>query len=312
MNAVSVVICTYNRAASLQQTFETCCDLVIPKGVSWELLLVDNNSEDHTKQVCDNFTGKLPLRYIFEPRQGKSYALNTAARVAFADLLLFTDDDVDVDPHWLAELFAAATRHPEASFFGGRIIPIWDIPPPRWFAQHATSLLSRPLVSFCLSETEEPANTAIGANMALHKSIFTHGFTYPTHVGPRGNEAVRGEETHLICQLRSSGHTGWFVPTAIVLHRTEPHRLTETYVRQWYIGDGMSEVRLGQIPQVGLWFGVPRFYWKRLILSSIKYGSTRLLPFSKLWLTAAIDMAHAWGVIRESRKKIRQRQNNSS
>jgi len=44
MSSVSVIICTYNRDESLWRTLQTCCDLVIPDGVTWELLVVDKTA----------------------------------------------------------------------------------------------------------------------------------------------------------------------------------------------------------------------------------------------------------------------------
>ncbi len=137
---LSIILCTYNRAASLRRTLETLCALQIPLGLTWELLLVDNNSTDATKQVGEEFRSKLPIRYLFEPRQGKSYALNTAVEAAGGDLLLFTDDDVDVDPNWLAGYQEAADRHAEVGFFGGRILPRWATPPPPWVVRNLGQL----------------------------------------------------------------------------------------------------------------------------------------------------------------------------
>src|SRR5689334_18641740 len=86
---VSVIICTYNRCDHLRRTLETFCGLKLPANVSWEVLLIDNNSNDRTREACENFGAKLPIRYIFEPRQGKSFALNHGIQEAKNDLLLF-------------------------------------------------------------------------------------------------------------------------------------------------------------------------------------------------------------------------------
>src|SRR6476646_149731 len=99
--SVSVVICTFNRCEQLRVTLNTFLSLKIPPSVSWELLVVDNNSNDNTQQTCAALKHSLPLRYVFEGRPGKSNALNRAIAETSAELILFTDDDVDVAPDWL-------------------------------------------------------------------------------------------------------------------------------------------------------------------------------------------------------------------
>ncbi|HUJ10143.1 MAG TPA: glycosyltransferase, partial [Verrucomicrobiae bacterium] len=73
---VAIIICTYNRADNLRRTLEVMCALQVPADLQWEVVVVDNNSTDATRAVCVEVGGRLPLRYIFEPRQGKSHALN--------------------------------------------------------------------------------------------------------------------------------------------------------------------------------------------------------------------------------------------
>ena len=98
----TIAICTWNRAERLTQTLTRLLDLKIPEGVSWQLLVVDNNSTDHTQEVLRRFEGQLPLSHHFEPRQGKSHALNRGVRHATGRWILWTDDDVLVPPDWLA------------------------------------------------------------------------------------------------------------------------------------------------------------------------------------------------------------------
>src|SRR5262249_21230021 len=119
MTRVSVIICTWNRARLLDMTLEHFARLRVPAGVEWELVVVNNNSTDDTDAVLQRHEGRLPLRRLFEPRPGKSFAANLALAEARSDLILWTDDDVHVDPDWLAEYVAAARAWPDASFFGG-------------------------------------------------------------------------------------------------------------------------------------------------------------------------------------------------
>ena len=93
----------------------------IPEGVTWELLVVNNNSTDDTESVITSYENRLPLRRLFEPSPGLSNARNHAIREAKGGLIIWTDDDVLVDSDWLAAYAAAADRWPDAAFFGGPI-----------------------------------------------------------------------------------------------------------------------------------------------------------------------------------------------
>lgn len=310
---VVVVVCTYNRSQSLRRTLQSCCALSIPPGLKWELLVVDNNSIDATRRVCEEFSRAIPLRYVFEPRQGKSHALNRAVQETTAPLLLFTDDDVEVQPGWLRCLYETAREHPEASFFGGRILPKWERTPPRWMEQHSKSMLCWITVHLDMGDTVQPVARNVlcfGANLALRRDVFEGGLRFREDIGPRPSEPVRGEEIQVLKHLLRNGCTGLYVPDAIVLHFTPRRRMTEAYLREWCKGAGMLEVRLGEVedpPGVPRWCGAPRYLWRKMLEGGIRYGLTRWTRPSEVWLRAEIDMAKTWGWISEMRRNAHQK-----
>ncbi len=126
---LTVAICTWNRCELLQQTLEQMTRLKIPVGVEYEILVVDNNSTDATKQVVTNFATRLPVRHIFESTPGLSSARNRAMRETRGDYILWTDDDVLVAETWLEAFMAGVRQFPEAAAFGGTIVP-WFTDPP--------------------------------------------------------------------------------------------------------------------------------------------------------------------------------------
>src|SRR5947207_180454 len=99
---VTVAICTFNRAESLRRTLESVAALHLPEALDWEVVVVNNNSTDHTDSVIESFKERLPIRREFEPQPGASNARNRAVYVAKGDYFVWTDDDVVVDNGWLA------------------------------------------------------------------------------------------------------------------------------------------------------------------------------------------------------------------
>jgi glycosyltransferase involved in cell wall biosynthesis len=302
MNA-SVVISTWNRAASLARTLDSLVRLQ-PLPEEWELIVVDNNSSDDTKTVCLERDGVLPLRYMFDAVPGKWGALNRAIASARGQLLVFTDDDVDVEPGWLFALWDAATRHPEAAFFGGRVIPRWEVTPPRWLLERTNGDLRGLAVSCNLGSVERQSSAQdgafLGANMAFRSSVFEHGWRFPERLGPRGDARYPGGETRLMSELRADGASAVWVPDAVVNHRNDASRATGAYLRKWHVAQGRSLVIDGTIEKVGpTWFGVPRYLLRQLAQSACAYASTRLLASASVWLPAEVQMARTSGAIRE-------------
>ncbi len=303
--SVAILIPTFNRAEILRRTLNSFAGQQVPDGVAVELIVVDNNSTDHTRDVCEQAALPFPVRRLFEKRQGKCFAMNCALAATTADLLLFTDDDVAVESGWVAAYCDAARRVPQASYFGGRIYPYWDVTPPRWFADHAATHLAWMVLHYDMGAEERFWDESVaGANMAIRREALS-GLAFNTALGPDGTETVRGEENDLLAHVRAKGLRGYLTPAAVVRHYTPARRMSETYVRRWFKGDGMTEVRRDQIVRKHPIAGVPRYYWKQLLMNAAKYGLTRLSAPASVWLPAEIEMAKAWGIVTECRRQMK-------
>ena len=92
----TVLIATYNRAALLDETLQSIRALRVDAGRTWEVMVVDNNSTDDTRAVVERQARDfpVPLRYLFEARQGRSSALNAGIAAACRHVIAMTDDDV--------------------------------------------------------------------------------------------------------------------------------------------------------------------------------------------------------------------------
>jgi len=298
---ISVIVCTYNRAESLRVTLESFCRLDKNKAYTWELLVVDNNSSDHTKLVCDAFSVSLPLRYIFEGRQGKTCAQNTAIDVANGELLAFTDDDVDVDTGWLNALLDGVQRHPDGDIFGGKVLVRWSKTPKKWVISNL-HLLGGVVTRFDIGNVEQMLHRdgamIYGANMAFRRQLFDGDIRFREDMGPRGREYMTHEETALICHFLDAGHQCVYLPQAVVHHRTPPHRATEAFVRKWFKASGLGLVTLGKVEdgQHKL-FGSPGYLWRILSVYLRLYLLTRFTCPSSIWLPAEITMSKTWGMI---------------
>lgn len=132
---VSVIICTANRSQRLLKTLESIAASALAESVEWEVLVVDNNSSDATRQVAGDFCKSNPthFRYVFESKSGKSHALNRGILEASGDVLAFTDDDVTVETTWIRNL--TSNLH-DGRWAGasGRTLPEPPFEMPNWIS----------------------------------------------------------------------------------------------------------------------------------------------------------------------------------
>jgi glucosyl-dolichyl phosphate glucuronosyltransferase len=239
----TVSICTYNRADSLKRTLESFC-AAEKTGVPWELLVVDNNSKDGTHAIVKQFEERLPLRYIFEGVQGLSAARNRAADEFRGSTLLFTDDDVRIDTCWLRAYERALRMFPDASYFGGRIIPEWSGPRPRWLREPCLPSIDGVLVWFDHGlETRvfrEGELTPFGASFGLRRSLLERIGKFRLELGCNGALVGRSEETDFLLRAKAEGAQGAYVGEALCWHFTDPRRLTLRSLYRYGIAGGRS------------------------------------------------------------------------
>ena len=90
---LTVVVCTYNRSKSLEYLLDGFNKCVKPHSMTWELLVIDNNSSDNTLDLLNTSLLKYPyLRFEKEINQGISYARNRGISEAKGEYLFFMDE----------------------------------------------------------------------------------------------------------------------------------------------------------------------------------------------------------------------------
>lgn len=245
-----VVICTYNRCDLLGAVLEGLVQAEPVADATLAIVVVDNNSPDATRQVVDRFSGRLPLRYLFEPRQGKAYALNTAvAAAADAQLILFTDDDVELPADWMVRFVEAVRRNPEYDWYGGRVLPWWPTGQPAWWREESRAALAGYFIDYDLGEASRPYRTddrwPIGAAMAVRPQVFNRIGGYREDLGPRGKLRGVGEETDLLERAARAGYRGFYVADAVCRHYVDPARLRLKEYFRFGIGKGLNQYRGG-------------------------------------------------------------------
>ncbi len=299
--SLSVCICTFNRAALLERTLRQLAAVRVPGSVELEVVVVDNGSTDPTPAVLQQLGGMLPLRPVREVRLGLSHARNAAARAARGEMLLWTDDDVLVEPGWLEGYARACREFPDVGFFGGPVDPWFEGEPPAWLRE------SFPTLGQAYAIRDLPPGTThltcqslpYGANFATRAALHARLSFNPDlgRVGRRGG--CLSEESSFLQRALDLGYSGRWVPESRVAHLIPRERQTLRYLRDYFIVAGSTPTN----PSNGgptLW-GRPRWLYRSLLENELKFWATRWLTGPRIWLPYLREASIARGALRRRR-----------
>jgi glycosyltransferase involved in cell wall biosynthesis len=276
---ISVILCTYNRDRYIFNVLQSIAEGDLPHS-EYEIVLVDNNSNDNTKAECDRFVEHYPdikFNYCVERQQGLSYARNCGIRQAKGDLLVYVDDDALVNKEYLSTYARFFAHNNDAVAAGGPILPQYDgCEEPEWISHYTRQLVTGKLY---LGEHErEFPHDAFpgGGNAAYRKSVFDAVGLFNVELGRKGNSLIGAEEKDLFDKMTSRGMKFYYLPTAILYHLIPPKKLTQDYFNRLTYGIGVSEhYRTLQIGK--------KKYLVRLAKEAIKWGGTIVL-----WISFAL------------------------
>lgn len=268
--AVSVVLSTYNRCTVLPRALEA---LAAQSGdVPYEIIVVDNNSTDATRQVVEAWTSVVPdLSYLFEPQQGLPFARNAGLAAARAPIVAFTDDDVKVPSDWVRTIRLVFDANPSVDVIGGRVVPVWPAALPSWLTPLQLgpfALGERGDVSFRV-DAGNAAPCLVGANFAFRREVFER-------IGSFDTSYTKSQDREIQLRLWRSGGQGLYVPEMAIEVDVPLERITKAYFRYWYTTYGRYHSRMRLLDSIDRngrltlsqgrsLLGVPLFLYRQLL-----------------------------------------------
>lgn len=301
LDMISVIISTYNRCNDLKKALDSLFVQECDGSFETEILIADNNSSDKTKEIIQSYIPKFNgrLHYIFEPRQGKCYALNNAIEKAMGDIIAFTDDDVIVDKKWLMSIWKCFQEY-NCDGIGGRIMPLYPNETPKWIKE-LRDLVGGPIVCYDYGEDikiykKEFILPFVGANMAFKRECFDKVGMFFENIGP--GTGSMGDDTEFFKRLEKECMRLYYCGNALVWHKVDKRRMSLKYIAYWYIAQGRYSLLIdkkGEEEKLVRWFGVPRYLIRRIIeqilLLSLKVFNRR--AFLELWKKLFRDIGRA-------------------
>lgn len=277
---VSVVISTYNRCKILPLALESIITQE-SAGVSFEVVVVDNNSNDQTRQVIESFIarGHSNIKYIFEGRQGLSHGWNTGISNASAPIIAFTDDDLCMEPNWIASIKRSFDEHPEVDYIGGSIVARWPVERPDWCVP---TVYAGPLAITEYGDVPfyiDKDSPVCMISKYFRREAFERIGCFDPDFGRVKDSIGSAEDHELQLRLWSAGGVGLYVPHVVVNVDVPLERMTKAYHRRWHAGHGRycAMMRIKEIldtdgrlvgiqPSTSKLFGTPAFVYRELLV----------------------------------------------
>jgi glycosyltransferase involved in cell wall biosynthesis len=286
--AVSLVICTRNRASQLEACLASIAKIRCER--PWNTVIVDNGSRDHTRAVANAFLRdhSVPGRYVWEPAPGLSRARNAGINASDGDIVAFTDDDCYPAPDFLdriCEIFA----EPRIGFIGGRIL----LHDPRDYPLTVNESLET--VRF-RGGSIVPCAAVQGANMAFRRAALVAVGGFDPALG--AGTPFPAEDWDAVARVCISGWDGGYFPAPTVSHH---HGRTATdaarQLRTYHYASGAVYAKLLGHSATRWPYGR---HWARRILGDAKYHQRKLLHQFRgaidYWRSVSRDTRSSWPV----------------
>lgn len=309
---ISVVIATYNRSESLAKVLEMFLAQVRDAAFDYELIVVDNNSKDSTKDTVASFAPRFEgrLQYIFEPKQGKSYALNQGIRVSRGAIIAFTDDDVLLDPMWLKEISMCFSKY-ACDGVGGRVLPIYPESTPQWVKENPSKISGGVVIYDQGADVvvHDPKRYPfIGANYAFRKEVFEDCGMFREDLVFSSRIAL-GEDLEFVRRLIKKGKRLYYCGKASLHHPVDLKRVQFATAARWAKALGNFDARMEseeKSDKMVLLFGLPRYLYRSIIVSVLRFPFSLGSDFTIfLWVR---DFFRTLGMIQEYQRQLFRKQ----
>lgn len=213
--SVTVAVCTRDRPADIETCLRSICSA---RSRTVDILVVDNApSDDRTRTVVQGF----PVRYSVEPRPGLNWARHHAAEKAIGELVIYTDDDVVVEPDWVDQI-RTAFDSPDVACVTGLVMPLELETEAQNVFEFTVGGFSRGfLPKRYTASTIAPvaaANVGAGANMAFRRDLVLEMGLFARELDV-GTPARAAGDTYAFFRVLDAGYTISYTPRALVWHR---------------------------------------------------------------------------------------------
>jgi glycosyltransferase involved in cell wall biosynthesis len=279
MPEISVIICTHNpRPDYLHRTLEALKGQTLSTQ-QWELLLIDNASEERLAESWD-LSWHPNAKHVREEELGLTFARLCGIKESCGSLLVFVDDDNLLAPDFLKQAEALAVQHPNLGAFGaGHLEPRFEVQPPSELIPMLSMLALRTVRSRVWSNNpEDYRSIPWGAGLCVTRKIASlylellRRLNVNEVIDRRGQQLCCGGDDLFSWASVQAGKGFGLFPELQVTHLISASRLDRRYFLRLTHDQRFSYYVLSYL----LFAGKPRsincFYIIHLILHGIRNG----------------------------------------
>lgn len=276
---ITIIICTHNGSERIEHIVKNIFKMRHVSKYVPEIIIVDNHSDDNTRQVIKECSIKydlIPIRYEYEEALGLSNARKRGVLACTTKWIAFLDDDNFVDTEWIEHIAGYIKNNKNVGALNGAVVPLiqFNITNDEKLRLEA----SLKVLACTHYNTDEikykpttPFRNPIGAGLVILcnplKELAEHGWL--KSIGRTGDNLSSGEDGELAYWIKFKGYAFGFCPNAILYHAIPKTRLQDAYLtRIWFeVGRGVCIVLKNQSLSL-----VKNFFYKILIqLRLVKY-----------------------------------------
>lgn len=243
---ISVLIACYNSEKVIQATLEHLQAQIVPESICWEVVLVNNNSNDKTVEIVSKTWARnpvVPLTLLKEEKVGLAYARKTSILGAKYDILCIVDDDNRVEKDWISKTYNYF-KNEEIGLVGCAGTGDFEKTPPQWFEENQLAFAIGKLYEGDFVDVTKYALVP-GAGMSIRKKIYEDLYEanwIPYCVGRIGNKQTAGDDSEICLITRLLGYKIYYSNEISFNHFTTQNRITWERLENMTYGFGQADV----------------------------------------------------------------------
>lgn len=249
---ISIVIPTYNGAERLPKVLDRLLEQIGTSNIKCEITIIDNNSNDNTFEVVQNyqkrFSDNYPLRYFLEKQQGISFARMRGVNESRGEFIAFLDDDNLPTSDWLWQSYTFGKQHPQAGAWSGQIHGDFEINPPEHFSRIQAFLAIREHGERAYLFDAANLRLPPGAALVVRKQAWLDSVPQnPQQLifkGRLGKLMISGDDTEILLYIHRAGWQIWYNPSMHVYHQIPKWRFERDYLLNLARGCGLCIFQL--------------------------------------------------------------------
>jgi glycosyltransferase involved in cell wall biosynthesis len=181
-----------------------------------------------------------PVRYVREDRQGLNWARASGARVASGEIVLYTDDDVAVDPNWVNAMLEQFDS-PRVAAVTGLVLPLeLETDAQHLFERYGgfSRGFRRLVFEYTNFVPASASRIGAGASMAFRRALVNRMGLFDAELDC-GTVTLTGGDAYAFYRLLSEGYQIIYSPKALAWHR---HRRSHDALRKTLYGYNVGGV----------------------------------------------------------------------